>query len=157
MQPPLSPQRRQELQRLVQRLINLTTPNYTKLELESRQQSRANRSLPVLLVPWEEDGPQIEEAFYAVTKDLVASGVCVVLHQPVHHDQFLLAFWDHGPIYALGHSRHLEHLGGPFWQMGLELLQRLHPADDPALAQLEPKVRYLRPRRNPELSAILRA
>ncbi len=143
-------QRQQELQRLMQRLINLTTPNYTKLELESRQQSRANRSLPVLLVPWESDGPCTEEAFYAVTKDLVARGVCVVLHQPVHHDRFLLAFWDHGPFYALGQSRHLEHLGGPFWQLGLELLQRLQPADDPALEGLKPKVRYLRPRRGPE-------
>ncbi len=151
MQRSLSAQRQQELQRLVQRLINLTTPNYTRLELESRQQSRANRSLPVLLVPWEEDGPSAEEAFYAVTKDLVARGVCVVLHQPVHHDRFLLAFWDHGPIYALAQSRHLEHLGGPFWQLGLELLERLHPADDPALPRLEPKVRYLRPRRIPAL------
>ena len=145
--PAIDPVQQQELQRLLQRLINLTTPNYTRLDINSRQQGRANRSLPVLLAPWEQDAPCPEEAFYALTKDLAANGVCVLLHHPVHHDQFLLAFWDHGPLYALAEVRHLEHLGGPFWQMGLELLGRLHPADLPGREQLEPKVRYLRPRR----------
>ena len=148
--PSLDPVQQHELQCLLQRMINLTTPNYAKLDIDSRQQGRANRSLPVLLAPWEQDAPCPEEAFYALTKDLTASGICVVLHQPVHHNQFLLAFWDQGPLYALAEVRHLEHLGGPFWQMGLELLGRLHPADIPGREQLEPKVRYLRPRRSGE-------
>ncbi len=137
----------QQLQRIVQRLVDLTTPNYHRLGVESRQQSRANRSLPVLLAPWDGELPQVDEAFYAVTKDLAGVGVSVVVHQPIRAQGFLLGFWDQGPIFAQAQLRHQEHLGGPFWQLGLELLRQVHPGPMPLLSSLDAKMRYLIPRR----------
>ena len=138
------------------RLVNLTTPNMLLHGEERRSDTRANRSLPVLLAPWENDEPVVEETTVAITKDLGGTGVSVLLRQPLRMDALVLGFWmpdepgnpvDGSPLFVRAHVVTNTPLGGGFWQCGLEVDEILLETDYPQLEKLAPRMQQMAPPR----------
>lgn len=55
--------------------------------------NRQNQTLPVLLTPWENGKPLIEESTMAITKDISDQGVSLILNQPFRDEQVVIGFW----------------------------------------------------------------
>jgi hypothetical protein len=126
-----------EIRGFIRQLVDLTSPNLPPLGGDSRAESRSNRALPALLVPWENRRPVVDESTYALTRNLSDHGLALVLQQPFRSDQVVVGLWLQRPRFALGGVRQNAPLGGGFWQLGVELTELLDPAE---LPQMEPLV-----------------
>ncbi len=136
-----------EVHRLIRRLIDMSCPSLHLTRGESRWEDRSNRTLPVLLVPLSKDGPVAEEAAYAVTKNLSGQGLALVLPQPFWAEGVVIGLWNESePEFVRGEIRQNVPLGGGFWQLGIELLERLPLATGPQLAPLVPLAARLDPK-----------
>jgi len=135
-----------ELRNCLRRIVDITSPNLPPLEGDARSDNRYNRTIPVLLAPWEDDGPVVDESATALTKDFSELGIALVLHQPFRAEQVVIAFrlsseprLEVGSTlyFVLGSVRQNAPIGGGFWQLGIMLTDLLNRAD---LPQLEPLV-----------------
>ncbi|HVA46110.1 MAG TPA: PilZ domain-containing protein [Pirellulales bacterium] len=135
-----------DLNRIIRRLINASTPNRIPLQGESRWELRANRTMPVLLVPYDANELSIGEQAYALTKNLSGQGLALVLHQPLRAEQLVVAFWSNDePHFFAGTVRQSVPLGGGFWQIGVETSKLLSMSDCPDLQRLVPWAARLDP------------
>jgi hypothetical protein len=123
----------QEIERRVARLINQSTPNVGAPHSDPRDGNRYNRSLPVMIVPWVDATPSVDETFFAVTKDLSARGLSIAVGHVCDWPKYIvgLRYPEHDPadpnckpFFAEAHARSACELGGGFWQIGIEF-QRL--------------------------------
>ncbi len=134
-----------EVHRLLRRAMDATTPNRPPIEGESRWEERSNRTIPVLLAPYAEGCPCLGEHAIALTKDLSSQGVAIVLPQPFRADEVVIGFWlENRPEFLLGRVRQNAPLGGGYWQLGIELTERLDPSPNPATESLLPLIARLR-------------
>lgn len=149
-------QTREELRSLLNRITDLTNPNVPPLDGEFRAENRSNRSIPVLLVPWQDERPLVDEATTALTKDFSDRGLALVLHQPLHVERvvvgFLLSRDSHDllggePRFLVGNVVQNVALGGGYWQLGLELSEVITTSDNKSLASLVPYTAQLVPSR----------
>jgi hypothetical protein len=120
----------------LRQLVDLTSPNAPPLDGESRSEGRSNRSLPVLLAPWEHGEAVVDESTYAVTKDFSERGLSLTLPQPFKADEVVVGVWLESPRFVLGEIRQNTPLGGGFWQLGVELSDFLDMAEYPQLRSL---------------------
>lgn len=128
-----------EIHRVIRRLINASTPNRIPLDGESRWELRSNRTIPVLLVPYDHNELSVGEHAYALTKNLSSQGLALVLHQPFRAEQVVVGFWaSDQPHFVSGMVRQSVPLGGGFWQIGVETTELLSTASLPDLARLVP-------------------
>jgi hypothetical protein len=134
-----------EVRCFVRRLVDLTSPNLPPLEGESRLDDRSNRVVPAVVSPWEHGRPIVNEVTYGLTKDLSDRGLSVVLHQPFRSPQAVVGLWLEGPQFALGDVRQNVPLGGGFWQLGVELVDLLDPAEWPDVQSLVSLAAHLVP------------
>ena len=132
--------------RVIRRLINSSTPNAIPLRGESRWELRSNRTMPVLLVPYDNDELAIGEQAYALTKNLSSQGLALVLHQPLRADKVVVGIWSGDePHFFAGEVRQSIPLGGGFWQIGVETTELLLVAQVPELQRLVPCAARLDP------------
>jgi len=111
-----------EASRLIQRLLNRSVPSILGLKGECRAESRCNRTMPVILAPVEKNSIVVDQAMYALTKDLNGHGLALVLNQPLKADKIVVGFWrEADPAFVLGDVRQNLPFGGGFWQIGIEL------------------------------------
>lgn len=142
--------RQMAVRNFLRRLLDVTCPTLPPLEGERRQSERFPRVLPVLIVPWENDRPVVDEAGFGLTKDFGDCSVAVVLPQPFKAHQALIGFWLEGPNYIRGVVEHYAPIGGGFWQVGVALEQVVPIGDYPVLERLAPLASRLVPRKLPE-------
>jgi hypothetical protein len=122
-----------QIEGIMRRLIDRTTPNLAPLEGEVRYQNRHNRSLPILLTPGNGKQWAVDQTITGFTKDISDRGLSVILTAPVtDHEQVAIAFWltargtaDLKPSILAGRFCHCMELGGGFWQVGIELSERI--------------------------------
>jgi hypothetical protein len=139
-----------EVQRRVQHLADLTTPNLGCSTSHERAEDRCNRTLPVLLCPWENGRPVEEFCTFALTKDISSRGVGLILVQPFRAAEVVVGFWldddsmQH-PWYFLGSTQRLHKVGGGYWTLGIEFSEFVEPARSKELACLAAKAQQLRP------------
>lgn len=140
--------RRQMLVRnFLRRLLDVTCPSLPPLEGERRREERIQRVVPVLIIPWEKDGPVVDEAGFGLTKDFGDCSVSVVLPQPFKAAEAVVGLWLEGPNYLRGLVEQNSPIGGGFWQIGLVLERMLPVGDYPALEKLGALASRLVPRR----------
>ena len=102
-----------------------------------RLEGRVNLTMVVMVVPVEEKEPLIHRAFTAITKEFSSTGVAVVVDHPYGLDEALLGFrWRGSITWVRGKAKHLDPMGGSFFQLGFRMTERLEPADHPELADL---------------------
>jgi hypothetical protein len=135
-----------ELHRVIRRLINASTPNRAPSQGESRWESRSNRTIPVLLVPYDDNVLSTGELAYALSKNMSTRGLALVLHQPLRAEQVVVGIWSNQQAhFVLATVRQSGPLGGGFWQIGLEAKELLSPASVPDLTRLMPWAARLDP------------
>ena len=90
-----------------------------------------------MVVPVEDGRPLLDQAFCATTKEFSSSGVALVLDRPRGLDEALLGFRQRGStVWLRAKARHLQPMGGGFFQLGCRLTERVQPDDCPELADL---------------------
>lgn len=140
--------RQREVQKLLFRVINRSTPNLPHGLGEIRGESRNQRTIPVLLLLETGEGT---ETVYAITKDLSSTGLSIILSRPVSKTRITIGFWiEDEPRFLLGEVRGNVPLGGGFWQLGIQAMEVLSLADYPLLVELVPLVEQLAPQRQQE-------
>jgi hypothetical protein len=138
--------RQVEIHRVIRRLINTSTPNRVPLQGESRWESRSNRTIPVLLVPYDHNELSASEVVYALTKNLSSQGLALVLHQPLRAEQVVVGIWSNAQAHFVsGKVRQTVVLGGGFWQLGVEMTDLLCVAHMRELVRLLPLAARLDP------------
>jgi hypothetical protein len=159
--------REKQLRNFLARAIDLTNPLLPPTDGETRVFDRYNRTIPVLLTPWEKGGPVIGESATAVTKDLSSQGLSVILRQPYRCVDVVVGFWltesQHlgagtGPTFVAGEVRQNVQIGGGYWQLGISFNELLEVSDRPELELLVPVAANLLPPgdRESTLSASMR-
>lgn len=132
--------------KVIRRLINNSSPNTIPLDGDARWETRCNRTIPVLLAPYDHDELSVSEAAYALTKNLSSQGLALVLQQPFRAEQVVVGFWaGDGAHFVLGHVRQNVPLGGGYWQLGLEAMEMLCPHDSAEFKRLIPLAARLDP------------
>ena len=138
----------------VQRVANASTPNFPTPEGQIRVENRYNRTLPVVLLPWEDDRPAVDSPTYAITKDISDVGLALVKREPVATGRFAFGFWLGAPYYVLGDVRQCVPIGGGFWQVGVHMTEMVNLADIEDRVQLEQLATHLDPEQSPETTSV---
>jgi len=122
------------VQGFVLKLVNNNCPELRALMEGPRIDSRVNLLVVVMVVPLENDQIQKGQTLMAVTKEFSNSGVAVVLERPRGFDQVVLGFRVDGEMtFVKAQAKHLSPMGGGFHQLGLQMLEVVHPTDYPGL------------------------
>jgi hypothetical protein len=143
----------QDLDRQLRRIRDLTCPNTSLFQGDSRAHDRQNRTVIALLAPWANETFSVSECTFAITKDLSDRGLSLVLPQPFRSEEVLVGFWpvsphhsptDSSPFFAIGEVRQNVNIGGGFWQLGVRLLRIV--SDSATVGRLKPLAAQLLPK-----------
>ncbi|MBU4272572.1 MAG: hypothetical protein KKE86_04965 [Planctomycetes bacterium] len=119
------------------KLVNNNCPELKSLIEGPRRDSRVNMTVVVMVIPLEGKALQVGQAFMAVTKEFSSTGVAVVLDHPRGMDEAILGFRIEGEMtYVRAKAKHLNPIGGGFYQLGFELEEIVAPGDYPKLQSL---------------------
>lgn len=127
----------------------MTSPNIPTVD-EGRSERRYNRSIPVLVCPWDGEELVVEKCVTAITKDMSDRGLSLILHHPLSGDQVIIGFWlpaadMEEPWFFRAGRRSACPLGGGFWQIGFELREYMNREWREKLEALQPAARQLVP------------
>lgn len=139
-----------ESQRYIRRLIDLTVPNKGSSAGAERFENRHNRTIPVLVCPWEHGSAMVEQARIVVTKDLADQGVGVLFKDPIDTTEVVLGFClaeatAGEPWFFAGSVEHKVAIGGGFWLVGIGLHEFMNDSRKSQLAGLVPLALSLLP------------
>ncbi len=125
------------VQSFVLKLVNNNCPELTALLEGPRVESRVNLVVVVMIVPMEKGRPQIGRTFMAITKEFSTAGVAVVLNEPQPLDQVILGFRYEGEMtFVRAQAKHLNPMGGGFYQLGFQMSETVSIGDWPELKSL---------------------
>jgi len=125
------------VQSFIVKIVNNNCPELRDQLDGPRLARRVNLTIAVAIVPLKEGSLQVEQAFTAVTKEFSTSGLSLVLDTPLGLDEMLLGFrWEGELSYIRGKAKHLNPIGGGFYQLGIQLLEMVAAGDYPELEQV---------------------
>jgi hypothetical protein len=142
-----------QIESRLRRICDLTSPNFPRLD-DLRCEQRQNRTIPVLISPWEKGVPVVAETTTALTRDISERGISVTLPHPFRTKEIVVGFWlsekhQNDPWFFLGITRQNVPIGGGFWGLGIELVEQLCVSSEPAIERLVSLARdHLPPRLN---------
>lgn len=129
--------RKRAVQSFILNVVNNNCPELAALTEGPRLENRVNLTLVVLIVPLEDGRPLVKEAFTAVTKEFSTIGLALVLDGPRALDEVIVGFrWQREMTFIRATARHLNPMGGGFFQLGLQMDEMVHPGDVPELESL---------------------
>ncbi|HYW78486.1 MAG TPA: hypothetical protein VE890_02880 [Thermoguttaceae bacterium] len=118
------------VQSFLLKLVNNNCSGLEELVEGPRLDGRVNLVIVTLVIPMKKGRPQIKEAFSAVTKEFSTTGVAVVLDGPVGLDDVILGFrWEGEMKFLRGKAKHLNPMGGGFYQLGFQMTETVHVGD----------------------------
>lgn len=137
-----------DFQRYIRRLIDLTSPNRGSSASMERCENRNNRTIPVLLCPWEQRTPLVSKAVVAITKDFTDRGVGLILSHPFDAKNVVIGICHEEatakePLFFLGARRTSNPIGGGFWLFGVELTEFMNETWRTELEPLFPMAKKL--------------
>ena len=119
---------------LILKLVNNSCPELKGQLEDARSDNRVNLATVVAVVPIKEGKIQLDEAFTAMTKNFANQGVSIVVEHPLALDQVILGFRTDGETASVrAEAKHLNAVGGGFFQIGFRLLEVVSVADYPGL------------------------
>ena len=99
-----------------------------------RLEGRVNLVVPVVIVPVERGELFMQQAFTAVTKEFSTTGLAVVLDHARAMDEVIIGLrWEGVMTYLRAKARHLNPMGGGFFQVGFRAVEMICPSDHPGL------------------------
>ena len=118
-------------------LLKLVNNNCSGLEAMTegpRLDGRVNLTIVTLVIPMQGGRPQTGKSFCAVTKEFSTTGVAVVLDEPVGLDDVILGFrWECETKFLRAVAKHLNPMGGGFYQLGFQMTETINVGDFPEL------------------------
>ena len=125
------------VQSFILKVVNNSCPELRDQLEGPRLDRRVNLTLAVAVVPLEGQHPRVDRAFTAVTKEFSTSGLSLVLDTPLGLDEILVGFrWEGHLSYVRGKARHLNPIGGGFYQLGIQLTEMAATGDYCELEQV---------------------
>jgi hypothetical protein len=122
---------------VVLKLVNTSCPGLQAQLEDARVDARVNLSIVLMVIPLKDGKIQIDEGFTAVTKDFSNLGLAVILEHPVGLDKVVLGFrMGDEMLFLRAEAKHLNPMGGGFFQLGFRLLEVVSTGDYPGLASL---------------------
>ena len=122
------------VQSFILKLVNNNCGDLKAMAEGPRTNSRVDLMLVVMIVPVEEGRPQAQQAFAALTKEFSNTGVAVVFDRPHALDQAVLGFrFQNEMTFLRAEAKHLNPIGGGFYQLGFRLTDVVLPGDYPEL------------------------
>ena len=132
--PLLSTNKNLAVQGFVLKLVNNNCPELQALREGPRLEGRANLTIVVRVVPVEGERILARQAFSAVTKEFSTMGVALVLQEPRGLDEAMLGFrWRGSLTWIRAKAKHLNPMGGGFYQLGFRMIEKLNASDHPEL------------------------
>lgn len=126
------------VQNSIIRIINNNCPELKAFLEGPRRDKRVNLTLVVLVVPLEDGKLQTDKAFYAVTHNLSATGVGIVLDRQLGLDEVILGFRVEGDMtFIRATAKHIKQMGGGFHCLGLEMTEVVPSSQFPQLTKLK--------------------
>ncbi|MDY0168141.1 MAG: hypothetical protein RBS80_16455 [Thermoguttaceae bacterium] len=123
-----------EVQSFLLKVVNNNCQELRALMDGPRAESRVPLVGVVLVVPLVKNEPAMGQAFTAMTKELSTTGMALVLTEPRGLDEVMVGVrWEGEMTYLRAKTRHLNPLGGGFFQLGLQVTSLVHPGDFPQL------------------------
>jgi hypothetical protein len=129
---------RQEVQRLLTKIINGKSRSLDGLREGPRGELRVDLALVVIVVPSAHGRPDRNEAFATVTREVSSVGMSLVLSERLEAGELFLVLEVEGEMkYVLAEIRHQGPLGAGLWQAGVRLTEILTLGDYPELQPLK--------------------
>jgi hypothetical protein len=129
--------KKRAVQSFLVKVVNNNCPDLVALIEGPRIESRVNLTVAVLVVPVENGKPAVEKAFTTVTKGFSTTGLSLVLERPMAFDEAIVGFrWEAEMNFIRATAKHLNPMGGGFYQLGLQMTEMVHPSDVPELESL---------------------
>lgn len=123
-----------EVQAFITKLVNNNCVELEALVEGPRLEDRVRLTIVVLVIPVENNRPVLEEAFAAVTKEFSSAGVALVVNEPVAIEHAILGFRFEGAMnFIRATAKHLNPMGAGFYQLGLQLTEKICLGDHPQL------------------------
>jgi hypothetical protein len=140
---------RVELENYLSRVAEVTHPDGASDEENQRSESRISRIFPVLIAPWEDNGPVIGQFTYGLSRDISSHGMSIVLTRPFRkiNCEVVVGMWPTNelltavstpPGFILGEVRQEVEMGAAFYRLGVmfkELVDEQHPSHEKLYAQ----------------------
>jgi hypothetical protein len=132
-----SKNKKERVQRIVLKLVNNHCPELKAYMDGPREDSRINLVVVVIVVPLEGGKIQLDKAFSALTKEFSNTGAAIVLDMPQAFDEVILGFqFKEEMTFVRAKARHLNPMGGGFYQLGFHMLEVIPAGDYPGLESL---------------------
>jgi hypothetical protein len=129
--------KKREVQGFVLKIVNNQCPELKALIDGPRLDRRVNLTMVVILIPVEQKKLRVGYAFTAVTKEFSCTGLSVVLDGAKTLEEVVIGFqWDGETTYVRARAKHLNSMGGGFYQVGLKMTEGLARGDYPELQLL---------------------
>jgi hypothetical protein len=135
--PLFSRRKEHEVHGFMLKVVNNHCSELESLVEGPRLDGRVRLTIVVLITPLFRRQPCFEQTFAAVTKEFSAEGVSLVVREPRALDEMFLGFrWESDMKYVRAQAKHLNPMGAGFYQLGVQVLEVIHPGDYPGLAEL---------------------
>ena len=132
--PLFSRNREAEVHGFILKLVNNNCADIDALVEGPRLDRRVNLTVVVLVIPLEKGILQTRKAFTATTKEFSSGGLALVLDEPRALDEVIFGFrWESEMIFLRAGAKHLNPMGGGFYQLGFRLTGTVHTGDYPEL------------------------
>ena len=129
--------RKRSVQSFILKVVNNNCPELAALIEGPRLEQRVNLTVVVLIVPVENGKLITKKAFTAVTKEFSTTGLAVVIDEPKGLDEVIVGFrWEREKTFVRATAKHLNPMGGGFYQLGLQMTEMAHPGEYPELESL---------------------
>lgn len=126
-----------EVQSFILKFVNNHSNVAESIALYKRKETRARLNVVILVIPYEDGKLRLDQGFTAVSKEFSTTGMSFILPEPRGLDQVVIGLKFLGEMkFLLSRAIHLTPMGGGFYQLGLEFIEILQPADFPELSGL---------------------
>jgi hypothetical protein len=111
-----------------------------------------------MIGPFDRKGKNKEDFQFALTKDIVDSGVGVITTNEIPSGDVTIAYWPPNeeaadPNYFRGKVVSCASMGGPFWQVGIEVSEFLNTEYPTIVDRLRPLAAQLATHQDADLTA----
>ncbi len=135
--PLFTKNREREVQSFLLKVVNNNCQELRALMDGPRAESRIPLVGVVLVVPLVKNRPAMGQAFTAITKELSTTGMALVLAEPRGLDEVLVGVrWEGDMTYLRAKTKHLNPLGGGFFQLGLKVTSVVPPGEYPQIDEV---------------------
>jgi hypothetical protein len=123
-----------EVQSFLLKVVNNNCQELRALMDGPRAENRVPLVGVVLVIPLVANEPALGQAFTAITKELSTVGMSLILSEPRGLDEVIVGVrWEGDMTYLHAKAKHLNPIGGGFFQLGLQVTGIAHRGDFPQL------------------------